>query len=268
MQGLWMERCAQRGSGVRSRDIFNGLSKTQFDVLFVLFPQIQNMPKFCGWAGDSRWFGGNEYHWRDVPSNLRNEIGRALRGGAFSRQCFDEFVGGGAGGEGSEVDLRHKMKNYKKMPELLPGVTFVQEVASFGPGLLLRIEQFRARVIVIQREEEPRFKFIKHRTKNIDGCQWMTLEEIGERSEVPAEDPVVLPEVPFSPWYLSVGCHRGTLVSRDTDRHECEGLVACKKLAAQIKKEWDLSGLQVWYMTAHGPDGDHETIEQGTPCRS
>ncbi|MFA6459300.1 MAG: hypothetical protein WCV79_02815 [Candidatus Paceibacterota bacterium] len=69
------------------------------------------------------------------------------------------------------------------------------------------------------------------------------------------------------PWKLHIGCHRGTIVSRDSDVREHESLEACK--GDVQKSEQFLAGLgySIWFAKAIGPDGTEHRLHQGTPYR-
>ena len=68
-------------------------------------------------------------------------------------------------------------------------------------------------------------------------------------------------------WTLSIGCHRGTLTSRDSGTEEHDSLEECKKAVAKAEKAWRSFGYFVWFATAKGPDGEEVKLHNGTPYR-
>ena len=63
-----------------------------------------------------------------------------------------------------------------------------------------------------------------------------------------------------------MGCHSGTLMSRDAGNPEpYESLDACRDAVAQAERDWARMGYYVWFATATGPNGEKETLHPGVP---
>jgi hypothetical protein len=69
-------------------------------------------------------------------------------------------------------------------------------------------------------------------------------------------------------WKLSLGCHRGTITSRDSGIEEYDSLEACKQAVAEAEKFWTQTGTFVWFATAFGPNGEEIKLHPGTPYKS
>jgi hypothetical protein len=68
-------------------------------------------------------------------------------------------------------------------------------------------------------------------------------------------------------WRLNMGCHRGTLMSRDSNTEEYDSLEACKSAVASAEKFWASIGYFVWFANAYGPDGEQVQLHVGTSYR-
>lgn len=69
-------------------------------------------------------------------------------------------------------------------------------------------------------------------------------------------------------WTLHMGCHRGTLVSRDPCQPEThESLEACRDALNRAEKSWIRIGCFVWFATARGPNGEEVTLHEGVPYK-
>ena len=66
------------------------------------------------------------------------------------------------------------------------------------------------------------------------------------------------------PWTLSIGCHRGTLISRDSDLREHDSLEDCKKDVSESERSWARIGYFVWFATARGPNREEVKLHAGT----
>ena len=67
------------------------------------------------------------------------------------------------------------------------------------------------------------------------------------------------------PWQLHLGCHRGTLMSRDADVDGYDTLEQCKNAVELAEKEYARLGYLVWYAYAVGPDGVRVKLHEGNP---
>jgi hypothetical protein len=57
------------------------------------------------------------------------------------------------------------------------------------------------------------------------------------------------------PWILHMGCHRGTMMSRDCGNPEpMDSLGACRQAADRAVEWWRSFGYSVWFCYAVGPD--------------
>ena len=71
-------------------------------------------------------------------------------------------------------------------------------------------------------------------------------------------------------WTLCSGCHRGTLMSRDSGAQEYDSLEACRQAVEDAEKSYRSIGYYVWYAYAIPPGGkneDHILLHPGTPYR-
>ncbi|MDO8620652.1 MAG: hypothetical protein Q7R64_04910 [bacterium] len=66
------------------------------------------------------------------------------------------------------------------------------------------------------------------------------------------------------PWKLHIGCHRRTLMSRDTTVREHESLQDCRRDVVESEECWARLGYYVWYAYAVGSTGEKETLHAGT----
>lgn len=69
-------------------------------------------------------------------------------------------------------------------------------------------------------------------------------------------------------WKLSIGCHKGTLMSRDSDQVELDSLEACEEYVKESEKFWQQIGYFVWFANAFAPDGTKHQLHPGTSYRS
>lgn len=65
-------------------------------------------------------------------------------------------------------------------------------------------------------------------------------------------------------WKLHIGCHKRTLLSRDSDVREHESLELCKKDVEESERAWKNIGYFVWYARAEGPNGEIVELHTGT----
>ena len=65
-------------------------------------------------------------------------------------------------------------------------------------------------------------------------------------------------------WKLNYGCHRGTLISRDSECLELPSLEACKARLAEAETTWNRFGYSVWFAQAVGPNGEQVKLHEGT----
>ena len=65
-------------------------------------------------------------------------------------------------------------------------------------------------------------------------------------------------------WILNMGCHRGTLMSRDSIREEYASLADCQTAAMKKEKAWREIGYSVWFAYAIGPDMERVELRQGS----
>jgi len=68
-------------------------------------------------------------------------------------------------------------------------------------------------------------------------------------------------------WTLSMGCHKGTLMSRDNSTEKCDSLEQCRQRVVEAERSWARIGYYVWYADATGPNGEKIKLHQGTPYR-
>lgn len=69
-------------------------------------------------------------------------------------------------------------------------------------------------------------------------------------------------------WKLHIGCHRGTLVSRDSDVRTHDSLEACQKDVAESEAFWAGFGYFVWFAEAKSPNGENIKLHPGTHYQS
>jgi hypothetical protein len=69
-------------------------------------------------------------------------------------------------------------------------------------------------------------------------------------------------------WRLSIGIHKGTLMSRDTDNRTFNSLEECKRDVRQTEENMARIGYYIWFAKAYGPDGEEIKLHEGTPYRS
>ena len=78
------------------------------------------------------------------------------------------------------------------------------------------------------------------------------------------KETINMPETNSKPWRLSMGVHRGTMMSRDTHSVDYQwqspdkpltSLDEVKETAEQWKSNYLSLGLQIWFMNAIAPDG-------------
>ena len=67
-----------------------------------------------------------------------------------------------------------------------------------------------------------------------------------------------------SDWKLSIGCHKKTLMSRDSEIRKHPSLEACKTDVEKSEKFWNRIGYFVWFAEAIGPNGEKEKLHSGT----
>ena len=66
-------------------------------------------------------------------------------------------------------------------------------------------------------------------------------------------------------WSLHIGCHRGTLMSRDSTVNNHASLDACREDVREADEAWRRRGCFVWFANAIGPDGEVIKLHPGTP---
>lgn len=66
-------------------------------------------------------------------------------------------------------------------------------------------------------------------------------------------------------WKLHIGCHRGTLMSRDSETSEYDSLDACRKSVQEAEEFWSKMGYYVWFAYAFSPSGEKIALHKGTP---
>ena len=66
-------------------------------------------------------------------------------------------------------------------------------------------------------------------------------------------------------WKLNYGCHRGTLISRDSECLELPSLEACKARLAEAEAGLKRIGYSVWFAQAVGPNGEQVKLHEVTP---
>jgi len=83
------------------------------------------------------------------------------------------------------------------------------------------------------------------------------------------KETINMPETNSKPWRLSMGVHRGTMMSRDTHSVDYQwaspskpltSLDEVKETAGQWKRNYLSLGLQIWYMNAIAPDGTNVNL--------
>lgn len=149
---------------------------------------------------------------------------------------------------------RYKKSEKQPLGDL---VLFVEE-AVVGEKFLRMPKIFDSNYAVLVRGMDPPYKFLKNRSHGLDDV-FMDIDAIKARIGSGVED---------KPWRLSAGCHRGTLMSRDTLEEQHGSLAECRIAAKRIKDGWTKLGLRVWYMTAYGPDGEVVTIGEEVDYKS
>ena len=73
-----------------------------------------------------------------------------------------------------------------------------------------------------------------------------------------------MPEVQKK-WRLNIGCHRGTLTSRDSMTEEHDSLELCRQAMEKSEQFYRSIGYSVWFVEAVGPNGEKVKLHQGTP---
>lgn len=63
---------------------------------------------------------------------------------------------------------------------------------------------------------------------------------------------------------LSMGCHKGTLMSRDSGSEECESLEQAREQVQQAEKFWKSIGYFVWFAQVKCPNGEVVKLHPGT----
>lgn len=66
-------------------------------------------------------------------------------------------------------------------------------------------------------------------------------------------------------WTLKLGCHKGTVDSRDTDEREFDTFEECRESFQKTQDVWLRFGYFIWYAEAIGPNGEQEKLHPGTP---
>ena len=69
------------------------------------------------------------------------------------------------------------------------------------------------------------------------------------------------------PWKLIVGIHRGTITSRDCSDSYHDTLDECRERFLKDKNYYSRMCCQIWFATAHGPQGETVQLSQGAPYR-
>jgi len=65
-------------------------------------------------------------------------------------------------------------------------------------------------------------------------------------------------------WTLCLGCHRGTVMTRDEKTFTHGSLRACKRHLVQAKKSLSGLGYQLYFAIAISPRGKRITLEEGS----
>lgn len=67
-------------------------------------------------------------------------------------------------------------------------------------------------------------------------------------------------------WRMTIGIHKGTLMSRDRERpKEKDSLEECLAEVAQAEKWYNSIGYYIWFANAIDPDGKNHALHPGTP---
>lgn len=66
-------------------------------------------------------------------------------------------------------------------------------------------------------------------------------------------------------WSLSIGCHKKTRISRDSENRTHNSLEECRRDVKESEKCWARIGYYVWFARATGPDGEVVELHEGTP---
>jgi len=66
-------------------------------------------------------------------------------------------------------------------------------------------------------------------------------------------------------WKLHIGCHKKTLVSRDSDVREHGSLEDCRCDVQESEEFWKGMGYFVWFAYVICPDGKKVQLHEGTP---
>lgn len=70
-------------------------------------------------------------------------------------------------------------------------------------------------------------------------------------------------------WVLQIGCHNGTITSRDSTSRMHGSFEECKADFEETKKLWDsFRNTFVWFAYAKGPDGENIKLCEGAHYRS
>jgi hypothetical protein len=65
-------------------------------------------------------------------------------------------------------------------------------------------------------------------------------------------------------YILHLGCHRGTITSRDSTRIECASEAAARKRVAESEAFYRSVGYVVWFANLEMPDGTKKSLHAGT----
>ncbi len=65
-------------------------------------------------------------------------------------------------------------------------------------------------------------------------------------------------------WELHIGCHRGTLTSRDSEVRKHPSLDVCRADVQSAEKFYKSIGYFVWFAYAVGPEGQKVKLHEGT----
>jgi len=69
-------------------------------------------------------------------------------------------------------------------------------------------------------------------------------------------------------WSLVIGCHRGTLTSRDVGHpEEKDSLEDCQKAVKRAEEWYNSIGYFIWFASATDPEGKKHQLHPGTPYR-
>ncbi len=66
-------------------------------------------------------------------------------------------------------------------------------------------------------------------------------------------------------WYLHLGCHRGTVMSRDSEVTELNSLDECREMVARMHITWAKCGYYIWFAYAMSPQGQRTELHKGVP---